>query len=501
MPTPRVSILIPNFNNGRASSKDGTTDLIGDLLVSIERTLRDDPTPFELFAHDDESTDDSIQTLRQWSRKTWPDGRPFLTLIESPHEGFISRANNRVYRQTRGEYLVRLDGDITIETPNWVSRICRTFDDGPPDLGILAPKQLDPRGHVHAFGDMILSPLGYHHVAAGLPRYHESVSRTIEVDHAMGCFYCCRRSMYDEIGGYDEKCLRGETEDLTMMARHAGWRCWAVPDVEFVHRHSLRGRRQSQYDDGQRIRDDLNYFEQKWGFSRLAPDLDVVRRRHRGTLLVGNATAFGPRTTSSPSNDEWNLHRAGDADACRRANTAAALASQLAQQAGVGGRILLADASTAAAHLAATRSDVAAVCFDEDDATQTDATPGVTVVRSLDNGRRSLAVEDASCAVVVLWHTLGQSENPAGLLADAARALVDGGLLLIAEPTTPGESKFNSTGHGFAPTNLNIHLAASAFWQSLNPPTAAVPPMPMHAVMRRVARPTAANPVTQRQAA
>jgi len=46
-PAPRVSILIPNYNNGTASSRDGKTDLIADLLQSLHDSLQDDPTPIE----------------------------------------------------------------------------------------------------------------------------------------------------------------------------------------------------------------------------------------------------------------------------------------------------------------------------------------------------------------------------------------------------------------------------------------------------------------------
>ncbi len=292
MVTPRVTILIPHFNNGRASSRSGQLDLIGDLLQSLWDTLHDDPTPFELFVHDDASTDDSIDTLRAWADRTWPNGEPFLTLVESPHEGFIAAANNRMFRRARGDILVRLDGDIVCTTNHWISRVVEMFDDAPPRLGILGPMQLSPSGQVHACGDMILHPRGYHHLDHG--RSPDEITTPREVDHHMGCFYCCKRAVFDDIGGYDENCLRGETEDFTMMARLVGWSCWTLPHVRFIHRHSLRKARASQYDDGGRIADDLAYFRKKWGFCRLAPDLDAALDRWRGTPLLWNAQVFGP---------------------------------------------------------------------------------------------------------------------------------------------------------------------------------------------------------------
>ncbi len=43
----RISILIPNYNNGRESAVDGQRDFIADLFRSLEETLADDPTPVE----------------------------------------------------------------------------------------------------------------------------------------------------------------------------------------------------------------------------------------------------------------------------------------------------------------------------------------------------------------------------------------------------------------------------------------------------------------------
>ncbi|XAL98769.1 methyltransferase domain-containing protein [Phycisphaeraceae bacterium D3-23] len=303
MPTPTLSILIPNYNNGVASSKDAATDLLTDLLVSLEQTLADDPTPLEILAFDDGSTDDSLDTLRAWSKKTWRNGQPFLTLLEDEHCGVLSVTANKLVQATTsgpGGILARLDGDIVIHTPNWAQKLCAVFDTGPSDLGVIGPKQLAPAGHIHAMGDMLLHPRGYHHVAEGLPP--EQVTKPIEVDHVMGCFYVCKRSVYDALGGYDEDYLRGQTVDFGMRARLAGVRCWAVPSVEFTHRHTLRQDRATTADTDTGVDRSRQTFRDKWGFDRIAPDLDAVRERYAGTPLLWNANVFGsaPGETEVP---------------------------------------------------------------------------------------------------------------------------------------------------------------------------------------------------------
>ena len=49
---PRACVIIPNFNNGRASSRDGGRDFLGCLLESLERTLLHDPTDLEIVIAD-----------------------------------------------------------------------------------------------------------------------------------------------------------------------------------------------------------------------------------------------------------------------------------------------------------------------------------------------------------------------------------------------------------------------------------------------------------------
>ncbi|MFK7789048.1 MAG: glycosyltransferase [Phycisphaeraceae bacterium] len=291
MPEPRLSILIPNFNNGPTSSKDGKTDLIRDLLQSLWDTLCDDPTPLEIIAFDDGSTDESLQTLRDWSKKTWRGGEPFLTLMEDEHCGVLSITANKLVRASKGELLARLDGDIVIHTKHWAERLCEAFDTGPKDLAVIGPKQLSPDGKVHSMGDFVLHPKGYHHVCAGLSS--EMVTRAIEVDHVMGCFYCCTRKLYDELDGYDEDYMRGQTVDFGMRSRLAGYRCWAIPTITFTHRHTLRKDRATNADSDTGIDNSRQVFRDKWGFDRIAPDLDVARERYANTPLLWNAQVFG----------------------------------------------------------------------------------------------------------------------------------------------------------------------------------------------------------------
>lgn len=468
-PSPRVSILIPNYNNGRQSSRSGDMDLIGNLLQSLWDTLHDEPTPFELLVNDDASSDDSIETLRAWAQKTWPDGRPFLTLVESPHEGFISRSNNRMYAMARGDVFVRLDGDIVCLTRHWVSKIVAVFDQGPPELGIVGPKQLSPDGRIHACGDWLLHPNGYTHIAAGLDRY--AVSEPIVCDHNMGCFYCCKRALFEDIGGYDEKCLRGETEDFTLRARLKGWTCLATPEVEFIHYHGMRHQRPSLYDSAEGVKNDLAYFERKWGFDRIAPDLDIVRRHYADTPLISNArwlaqdeSAVAASESARAEADAWQRY---DQDAQARQqvdryvgttreviNQVALLHAKVASicepkrivQIGAGDGLVAHHLALQGVAVTGIERDAAQVAVARRQMQGFTYPQGKPTLR-VQADRRRLPLADDEADLVLLFNVLEHHPNPVGLLREVARIGQPGTTVVVLtrragalEPEHPGPS-------------------------------------------------------------
>ena len=499
---PRVSILIPNYNNGKESSIGGRTDLIGDLLHSLEQTLRDDPVPYEIIVCDDGSTDDSLETLRQWSSRQRPDGQPFLKLVEAEHCGVLSTVANRLNRRARGNILVRLDGDVVCLTPGWVSMLCDVFDRGPGRLGIVGPKQLAPDGTIIAFGDWVLHPNGYRHIAHGLPRH--AVHHPMEVDHVMGCFYCCKKEVFEDLGDYDERILRGQTVDFGMRARLAGWRCIVVPQIEFVHAYSLRCLRHTRADSKEGIEDSLRVFEKKWGFHRVAPDLDEVRRRYQGTPLVWNLDRFaaGPMTSEAcdahlqVATSQWNGYTSNPklkshidltvqiiTDMVRQVGL-----PQLAVHVGSGDGLV--------SHLLASRG-LNCVGFDwrrkcialarQQVAGHPYAGPAPKFELMPDMGHVPLA--DGTADLLLIVEQLERHPNPVSLLREAARVVRPGKHILVisrrqpidrsCDPSDPALAEQPGEEHCYRWTELLNQIEAAGGWRFLIDPNKDDPAMNM----------------------
>jgi len=484
MHEPVVSVLVPNFNNGRESSLDRQRDLLGDLLRSLWSTLEHDPTPVEIIVADDGSTDDSLQTARDWAERTWHQGgtaeRPFLRLIERAHSGILSEVANLLMDESVGRITCRLDGDIVIHTPRWASRLVEIFDQGPPDLGVVGPKQLAPDGSIHAMGDWLLHPRGYHHVAQGAPR--GAVTRSIEVDHVMGCFYCLRRDVWDRVGRYDESILRGQTIDYGLRVRLAGYRCIAVPTIEFTHHHAARSVRANRADTDTGLAETLRRFETKWGFDRICPDLDQVRRWYAGTSLLWNQRLFGPAdeaalagpTVQTLADSRW-ARLEGDEQLQAEVQEHLKLAGLLVCEASAGNLLHLGAGDGLLAHLLAGKG-VAVTALERNPALRRIMTTMVAratypgpAPESLDEPAFEQRLRDGEpYDAALILGLLEFHPNPARMIKLAARALRPGGLLLVctAMRRTPLDGEFDRANR-FMPHELSTMLQGLGLFELL----------------------------------
>ena len=498
---PAVFILIPNYNNGMSSSDSGEHDFIRRLLQSLSDTLSNETTPFEILVCDDGSTDDSLETLRAWATRSWPDGRPFLELVEQEHCGVLARIANLLSRRARGRILARLDGDVECLTSNWGSRLAEVFATGTDSLGVVGSKQLTPDMRIHAFGDWVLHPKGYIHAARGLPRH--SAQHATEVDHVMGSFYCCRKAVWEQLGGYDETFLRGQTIDFGLRARMAGFRCFAVPHIEYVHAHSLRDRRPTEADTREGVSRSLACFEAKWGFSRIAPDLDEVRRRYAGTGLLWNPRWFG--APAAPATDpivEWS---SCDQDQMTKArvDVRVLVTNQIIDQTGwpqftaiVGCGEGLMVGCLARRELACTGIDRRAEAIataQRGAAGQTYPGQSPRFIHQADHGK--LPLESDQVDLLLIYDEIEQHPNPVALNREARRVLIAGKpLVVISKRKPPREDVPTDLEHRYRGEELISQFVAVGGFQMAIDPQSDQSDQPMIIVMRCAGRAQNASP-------
>ena len=324
-----VSLLLPNRDN------EAVLDL------TLERLATNTTHPaVEVVAIDDGSTDGSRAILRRWRDS----GRfPEFVLLEREHAGVVE-ALNAGLEAASGEVVVQLDSDATVETPGWVERMLSLLL-ADERVGVVTGKVVFDFGVIQACGVNLVGPDGLHDRPTeiterrGHRRWHHRMRRfpegsreeeraVAEVDAGIGCCMMYRRADALAAGGYDTEFspLWLDDLDLCMAIRRLGKKVFFTPDARVVHRYAIRRRRAVEATGaGERLRERawraaagvgsllspvaraavarrlgldrprpehrarLNhhyaYWQEKWGWHPLNPDMDEVRRRHGGTEI------------------------------------------------------------------------------------------------------------------------------------------------------------------------------------------------------------------------
>jgi hypothetical protein len=175
-----------------------------------------------------------------------PDG--VQVIANARPRGFGANVNAGV-RMTTSELVCSVNPDAVPRERAVL--ILRAFLESHPGAGVAGPRMLYPDGHVQpsrrrfpTVGGTLLrrTPLRRLADPYKVQRRHynldERPDEPVESDWMLGGFLMLRRTMLDELGGFDEGFyLYGEDIDLCYRAARAGWERWYVPEAVVVHEH------------------------------------------------------------------------------------------------------------------------------------------------------------------------------------------------------------------------------------------------------------------------
>jgi glycosyltransferase involved in cell wall biosynthesis len=246
VPASPVSLLLPNRNN------EPVLDLF------LERLEQHTSHPnFELIVVDDGSTDGSLRVLDHWRRS----GRlGEMTVVAREHAGIVETLNHAL-SLARGDFVARLDGDATIETPGWLERMLALLQ-ADPRVGVVTGKVLLEDGRIQSLGLDIVCPEGVHDrgcpisepvgqrtrdtaVERPLERDVPEAFAPAEVDAAIGCCQVFPLGLAHELDGWDRAWspVWFEDFDFAVGARRLGSKVFFLPEIRIVHRLTMRNPR------------------------------------------------------------------------------------------------------------------------------------------------------------------------------------------------------------------------------------------------------------------
>ena len=162
--------------------------------------------------------------------------------------GFSANINQGV-AATSGEYVVVSNPDAAPE-PDAVGHLV-AFADAHPRCGVAGPRMVNPDGTLQTSrrrfptvaGTIVRrTPLRLLFPPLRWQRAHYMLDapsdRPLQVDTMLGAFLLMRRSMLEELGGWDDGYqLYVEDIDLNYRAMKAGWERWWVPDAVVHHEY------------------------------------------------------------------------------------------------------------------------------------------------------------------------------------------------------------------------------------------------------------------------
>jgi GT2 family glycosyltransferase len=174
---------------------------------------------------------------------------PGVRVLQNERRRGFSANINAGVAATAGEYVIVSNPDA-IAAPDAVAELV-AFADAHPRCGVAGPKMVNADGTLQASrrtfptiaGTIVRrTPLRLLFPPLRWQRRHylldAPADRPLEVDTMLGAFLLMRRTMLDEIGGWDDGYqLYVEDIDLNYRAMKAGWERWWVPSAVVHHEY------------------------------------------------------------------------------------------------------------------------------------------------------------------------------------------------------------------------------------------------------------------------
>lgn len=218
----RLSVVILNWNGRRHLER---------YLPSVVAHTEGDA---EVVVADNGSTDDSLQ----WLRLNYPD----VWVIRLDRNYGFAGGYNRALREVASEYVLLLNSDVEV-TAGWWQPLVEVLDTE-SDVAAVAPKLLadmertkfEYAGAAGGFIDYLGYPFCRGRILSNVEEDRGQYDNRRDIFWASGAAMCCRREVFESLGGFDEDFFAHMEEiDLQWRMQLAGWRIVVEPKSVVYH--------------------------------------------------------------------------------------------------------------------------------------------------------------------------------------------------------------------------------------------------------------------------
>lgn len=212
---PKVTIIIPVYNQYAYTMG---------CLDSINR--HQSRTSFKIIIVDDVSTDETKEMEKHV--------RGIEVIRNEKNLGYLLNCNLAASRSDT-EYILLLNND-TIVRDGWLDSLVDIMDSD-SNIGLVGSKLLFPNGKLQEAGGILWSDGTGLNYGRNLPPYSHDFNYVKDADYVSAASILVRRSVFEEVGRYDERFVPAycEDSDLAMSIRAHGYKVKFQPFSEVYH--------------------------------------------------------------------------------------------------------------------------------------------------------------------------------------------------------------------------------------------------------------------------
>jgi len=251
---PRVSVIIPTR----------------DLSMDLDKCLRSIFTKstysnYEVLVVDNNSVEASTtEILNKWAQKE-PTRFRWLQFNEPFN---FSKLNNYAVSKTQSEFLVFLNNDTEITTPDWLEAM--TEQAQRPTIGAVGGLLLYPDRTIQHAGIILglggVAGHGHHYAPESSPGYFGQLVCTSNFSAVTAACLMCRREVFDEVDGFEEiLSISFNDVDLCLKMRRAGYHNVYIPHMRLYHYESKSRGYETTPGKQARFQQEMSYMRHKWG--------------------------------------------------------------------------------------------------------------------------------------------------------------------------------------------------------------------------------------------
>ena len=250
---PKVSIMIPN--------KDG----IDILKVCVNSVL--EKTTYENYEINIIENNSENQETFEYYKEI--EKNPKVNILYYPEKGFnYSKIMNFGARNSNGDFLIQLNNDTELITPNWLEKMigyCQREDVGAVGVALFYPDDT----YQHAGTIVGLGGVAGHRFVS-LPRAHHGYfGKESNIENLSAVTAACmmtKKSIYEEVGYMNEKLeVAFNDVDFCLKIREKGYLIVYNPFVQLKHYESKTRGLEDSPEKIKRFNREIDEFKKTWG--------------------------------------------------------------------------------------------------------------------------------------------------------------------------------------------------------------------------------------------